>query len=169
MITRQQRAAIVRDFAAAHGGIYDAKAFVAHVAKTGPTHPAYAWFEWDDDEAAYQYRVWQARCFGNDLEIAFRIRTVDHGEIEVVTKTGPLVHAPLDWRDSGGGYRLTDLTNPAHVVEMCAQGARALERIIERYGAVLALRGIDPDATALPLARIIDRLDIVPARVPEPA
>ena len=58
-LLRKQRAEIVKDFCLRHGGVYNPQTFVEEVRSTGPDHPAYELFTWDDTKAAREHRT---RC-----------------------------------------------------------------------------------------------------------
>jgi hypothetical protein len=61
-LSRTQRNQIIREFSANNGGRFDAVAFVEHVRRRGPKHPAYEWFTWNDETAAEAHRIEQARA-----------------------------------------------------------------------------------------------------------
>jgi hypothetical protein len=136
--TKEQRQEIVREFAIRHNGQYDPKLFLQEVRAKGPDHPAYEWFTWDDEKAAREHRLWQARHFASDLKVTFSVEEVGgNRSFSVKSVEVPLVHSPTDGRDDGGGYVLTDASNEAHMQELCRQGANALSAWLRRYkGAV---------------------------------
>lgn len=146
MISRETRQHLIRSYAERNGGVYDPKGFLAEVREQGRNHPAYAWFEWDDQEAAEEHRVEQARRFATGLKVVFSVEQVGGGVVRV---TAPMMHSPLGSRGEGGGYRVTDMTQPAHVDELRAQAARDLEAWRRRYEAVLVADGVMPDVDAL--------------------
>jgi len=138
MFTKEQRQEIVREFAIRHNGQFDPKLFVREVRDTGADHPAYEWFTWDDEKAAREHRVWQAREFARDLKVKFNVENVGgRKDFSVKSVEVPLVHSPTHGREHGGGYVLTEADNEAHMQELCRQGAQALAAWLRRYkGAV---------------------------------
>jgi hypothetical protein len=133
--TKALRQKIVKDFAIKHNGIYNPTLFLEEVRRSGPSHPAYDWFEWDRDRAAAQYQVEQARNFARDLRVSFKVEVINGGRrsIQVRETAMPLVLSPVDGRRSGGGYVLTDENDPAHMIEHCRQAAMALRAWLSRY------------------------------------
>lgn len=155
--TKALRQEIVREFAARHDGRYDPALFVQEVRATGPDHPAYEWFEWRDDKAATDYRLWQAREFVQGLKVSFEIEEIGRKPIKVRAVEAPLMVSPEGSRKTGGGYFLLDPTDPDHMAELCRQGAADLRRWLRRYGAALAHAGgfvtvIEKQAKALEAA-----------------
>lgn len=136
--TKDQRREIVRDFAIRHNGQYDPKLFLEEVRAHGSDHPAYEWFEWDNSRAAKEYRLWQAREFARDLRVTFSVDEIGgKRDFKITQIEVPLVHSPMDGRDDGGGYLLTDVADQAHMAELCRQGASSLASWLRRYqGAV---------------------------------
>jgi hypothetical protein len=148
--TKEMRQKIVEEFAKAHGGAFDAAAFLGEVQQVGEKHPAYGWFEWNKDRAAREYRLDQARDFARGLVIHFEVEKVERGRVKLVTATAPMILSPLAKRDHGGGYFTTDPNDPAHMAELCRQAAQSMRWYISRFsgavtyagGEVIALRGI---------------------------
>lgn len=132
-LSKAARQQIVQDFARRHSGQYDAALFLQEVQAMGPSHPAYDWFEWDAGEAARLYQIEQAREFVRDLRVTFTIQEIGGVPIRVRMSEMPLVMSPLDQRLHGGGYILTDPTNPAHMAEHCLQAIASLESWLKRY------------------------------------
>jgi hypothetical protein len=143
MLTREEKQEIIRDFALRHDGIYHPAAFVDEVAEAGDDHPAFQWFEWDNDIAARHHRVWQARMFAVGLKVQWT-------PIEDISGKKPKVHwtpfavSPVDDRDAGGGYYIADPDNPAHMRELCRQAVTDLERWLNRYESSLIYAGGSP-------------------------
>lgn len=141
--TRALRQQIVRDFAIRHNGHFNPQLFLKEVRATGPDHPAYEWFEWNDADAAHAYRVEQARAFARDLRVTFTIEEVGRGRsITVRQVTMPMVVSPIEGRKDGGGYLLSDPDDSSHMAEHCRQAAVALTAWIERYQAAVFSAGI---------------------------
>jgi len=140
--TKEQRQEIVREFAIRHNGQFDPKLFLQEVRDTGADHPAHAWFTWDDDKAAREYRIWQARQFARDLKVTFSVQDVGGKQSFSVKRVEvPLVHSPTDGREDGGGYVLTDADNEEHMQELCRQGANALAAWLRRYRGAIEYAG----------------------------
>jgi hypothetical protein len=140
--TRAIRQQIVKEFAEQNGGCFDAALFLAHVREVGDAHPAWAWFEWDDDKAALEYRLDQARDFARGLKITFEIQEVHRGKMRITQKSAPLVISPLQSRSNGGGYLVTDPNSPEHLEELRRQAAQSLRWFISRFEGVLDPRAM---------------------------
>ena len=84
----------LREVAAAHDGVLRAADVVAFA--RGPKRRLHACFEWEDGEAAHQYRLWQARQL-------IRVRVIrledDHHLRRAYVSLKP------DRQEAGGGYR----------------------------------------------------------------
>lgn len=140
--TKELRQQIIRDFCLRRNAEFDAKLFEQEVRETGPSHPAYEWFEWDGDRAASEYRVWQARQFANGLKVSFQVEEVGRaGVIRVREVEAPMLVSPTEGRRAGGGYFLTDPENPDHMAELCRQAVIDLNRWLRRYQAALVHAG----------------------------
>lgn len=140
--TKALRQEIVRDFATRHNGQFNPALFVEEVRTKGPSHPAYEWFEWDQDKAAFQYQVEQARNFARDLRVSFKVEEIGRrGSIRVRETVIPMLLSPREHRSSGGGYYLVDPADPDHLHEHCAQAAVALRAWLNRYEAALIHAG----------------------------
>lgn len=137
-LTKAARQEIVREFATRHNGRFNPTLFVDEVRQKGPSHPAYGWFEWNRDTAARQWQIEQARDFARDLRVAFTVEAIGAGRRIVVRQAEmPLVLSPMEGRRSGGGYVLTDETDPEHMAEHCRQAAGALRAWLNRYAAAV--------------------------------
>lgn len=139
--TKAFRQQIIREYAENNGGIFDPAGFLE--ACRDPEHPAHSWFEWDDDKAALEYRLDQARDFARGLKITFEVRTVAGGKMRIRQATAPLALSPIDGRKDGGGYYLTDPQNEAHLEELRKQAAQSLRWFLMRYHSVIEQSGID--------------------------
>jgi hypothetical protein len=151
--TKELRQQIVTDFCASHDGEFNPQAFVKEVGASGPDHPAYGWFIWEDDRAAHQYRLERARMFIQGLRISVKVKPFGRSGTMTV-KEAPLALSPLSDRADGGGYYIFDEDNPEHIRELCRQGAADLERWLERYTLAVAEAG----AKDLPVERLIKAL-----------
>ncbi len=141
--TKEQRQEIVRNFAVRHNGQYNPKLFLEEVRKEGEKHPAYGWFEWNADKAAYEYQLWQAREFAHDLKVSFTVETVGRkGSVKVVQTEMPMVLSPRESRKDGGGYVLSNPADKDHMAEHCYQAAVALRTWLNRYQAALIHAGV---------------------------
>ncbi|WP_267355603.1 MULTISPECIES: hypothetical protein [unclassified Methylobacterium] len=145
--TKAIRQRIVEEFARRHGGSYNAAAFVEEVRKVGPKHPAYGWFEWNSNRAALLYQIEQARDFARDLRVTFSVVVVNNGRrsVQVRETALPLVLSPMDGRQTGGGYVLTDPDDPAHLAEHRRQAATALRSWWSRYQSAAVQAGCSTD------------------------
>lgn len=139
--TRDLRQRIIKEFAEQHGGVFDAAAFLGEVQQVGTSHPAWEWFEWNDDKAAREFRLDQARDFARGLTVRFEIQTVNLGKVTVTTATAPMVVSPIDQRKMGGGYVVHDPNNPTHMAELCRQAAQSMRWYISRFESAVAHAG----------------------------
>ena len=144
MFDKGLRQQIIADFAKRHGGAYDPAAFLAEVKRRGEAHPAFAWFNWSDDAAAHEYRLWQARIFARDLVVKFKVEHVGRGgTIRVIETQAPMIVSPMDGRNDGGGYIVMDPSNPEHVAYLCGEASTAIQSWLKRYGSCLLHVGAD--------------------------
>lgn len=142
--TKAIRTRIVQEFAAQNGGTFDAAKFLEHVKETGETHEAYSWFDWNNDTAAHEFRLNQARSFIRDLRISFTVQDVGRtGLISVRTVEAPLALSPIDGRANGGGYRLINPHSEDSKRLLSAEAASALKSWRSRYEAAVAF--VDAD------------------------
>lgn len=136
--TKEARQEIIRDFCRRRNADFDARLFEQEVREQGAEHPAYEWFEWDADKAATEHRIWQARQFAVGLRVSFKVEEVGRGgAVTVRSVDAPFLLSPGEDRKAGGGYYLTDLSNPEHMTELCRQAAVDLNRWLRRYEAAL--------------------------------
>jgi len=143
MLKKAERQKIVEDFAKRHEGQFDPALFVKEVERRGESHAAYAWFTWDDEEAASEHRLWQARVFAQGITVKFKVEEVGRkGAIRIVESEMPLILSPMAGRNEGGGYILTDPHNEEHMAMLCGEGATALRSWLRRYSAALHIAGI---------------------------
>lgn len=154
--TAAMRQEIIKDFASRNGGMYDAKAFFAEVERTGPTHPAYQWFEWDEQTAAREHNIEQARQFARGLRIVFEVTEYGRsGTMKIRTEEAPFAISPMAGRQAGGGYWLLDPNDPVHMREHCEQAARTLRSWLDRYRSAITYCG----AKETPVERMIEALE----------
>lgn len=144
--TREFRQKIVREFAEEHDGWFDAGAFLSQVRQVGAAHPAYEWFEWNDEKAAQEHRLDQARDFARGLVIRFEVETVRSGTVRLISSEAPLVTSPVERRRAGGGYFLTNPDDPAHMAELCRQAAQSMRWFVSRFEAAVLHAGGDLSA-----------------------
>ncbi len=136
--TKEQRQNIVREFAIRHNGVFNPRLFLDEVRRVGEEHPAFGWFEWDQEKAALAWQVEQARDFARDLRVTFKVEEFRPASaVRVVTREMPLVLSPIDHRHHGSGYVLTNPENPDHMREHCRQAAQALGAWIGRYASAV--------------------------------
>lgn len=141
VFTKALRQKIVEDFARQNNGWFDPRAFLMHVREAGADHPAFEWFEWDDEAAAEAYRIDQARDFARGLVVKFDVRTIERGPVRIAQV--PLVTSPVATRKSGGGYYLTDPQDRGHMAELRRQAATDLRWFIRRYAGAIEAAGGD--------------------------
>lgn len=142
--TKEVREQIVREFAIKHNGTFNPQLFLNEVRETGPDHPAFDWFEWDNKKAAAAYQLEQARSFARDLRVTFRIEEVTGpSQVRIRETPMPMVISPIGTRSKGGGYVLVDPNDPAHIEEHCRQAALTLKQWKDRYEAALSHVNID--------------------------
>ena len=94
--TPEERAEIVAEHLVRHGGVVNTEKFLLEAAD--PEHPAHAYFEWDNSDAAHQFRLSQVRRF-----VIVERPSVVERTIGTVTFVPNLV-SPMSERRRGGGY-----------------------------------------------------------------
>lgn len=157
--SKEQRQEIIREFAVRHNGHFNPRLFVNEVKARGGEHPAYGWFQWDKDKAAHEFWIWQAREFAKDLKVSFSIQEVRRaGSIAVREVTMPFAMSPVYTRGRGGGYIVSDPSDPRHLEELCRQAATDLERWLRRYEAALIFAGGSASAMRKQLAYIESKI-----------
>lgn len=140
--TKELRQEIIRDFCLRRNADFDARLFEQEVREKGAEHPAYEWFEWDGDKAAAEWRIQQARQFATGLRISFKVEEIGRGgSVTVRQVEAPFAISPGVDRKAGGGYFLTDPTNPDHMREFSRQAAVGLVGWLRRYEAALLSAG----------------------------
>jgi len=155
-LLRKQRAEIVKDFCLRHGGVYNPQTFVEEVRSTGPDHPAYELFTWDDTKAAREHRTWQARMFVQGLKLVFQVEhQTPTGRIKIQERDVPLLLSPSSTRQDGMGYYIFDPNDPDHLEELRRQAVVDLKAWLVRYAVALDTAGL----TGQPLERIISILE----------
>lgn len=153
--TRELRQKIVSEFAVKNGGWFDPALFLASVREVGQEHPAWEWFQWDDERAALEYRLDQARDFARGLVVRFEVEEVHRGKMRITERSAPLILSPMGKRKDGGGYFVTDPSSAEHMDELRKQAAQSLRWFISRYEAVLSHVGVG----LAPLERVRALLD----------
>ena len=144
-MTKEERQNIIRDFAGRHNGFFNPAAFVEEIRNVGRKHPAYGWFTWDRNKAAFEYQVWQAREFAVGLRIRFTVEEIGRSKrITIRERIMPFAISPVERRRESVGYYVTDPENPEHMAEFCRQAATALRTWINRYGAAVSHAGGSP-------------------------
>ena len=139
--TKKLRQDIVNDYIAEHGA-FNASEFVDYVREQGASHPAFDWFEWDDEKCAERYRVGQARDFVSGLTVSFSVETVQRSGVSVRVVESPMLVSPMEGRKSGGGYIEVDPLDPMAMGVLAREAASTLQSWLNRYGAVLARWGV---------------------------
>ena len=129
-ITVQQELELIRKQA---GGVLRPSDVVAYA--QDPETALHGKFTWDDDEAAHQYRLWQAREL---------IRVV----VTVLSDGAPAVRAYVslmdDRQEDGGGYRtiLNVLRNPSHRAALLDQAKKDMKRFEQKYKLLEEMAGV---------------------------
>jgi hypothetical protein len=141
-LTSKRRQEIVNEYLSASGANqYVPGEFVEWLSER-PDHPAYGWFEWDDEKAGAAYRTHQARMFVHGLRVNFTVETIGrNGAIKVTALTMPAMLSPMEDRRAGGGYQPSSQDDPGSMEALCDEAARALDAWCRRYHAAVAYRG----------------------------
>lgn len=139
-LTKKERQQIVDDFVERHGK-YEPEAFVEEVAATRGQHPAWTWFTWDNEKAAQDHRIWQARTFVHGLRITYDVELTERGKIKVRQVESPFVFSPIHTRGKGGGYVELDPQSPESMGLFCDEAASSLETWLQRYNGAVAYAG----------------------------
>jgi hypothetical protein len=157
MLTKEQREEILAAYVARHGG-YSAGGFFEEVQTTGPSHPAYEWFEWDVRNGWREHNLFLARQFVIGLTVKIVPGHLGEDRSISVAVTAPMVLSPMSGRNHGGGYVLM---SEEHLDELCRQGATALGSWLTRYRSALEFAGGSPSG----VARIIKTLELASSRM----
>lgn len=152
--TRELRQQILDAFTAEHSGNFDPKQFLWVVRSSNGTHPAWAWFEWNDGKAAEEFRLNQARQFVHGLKVKFEVITTERSVGGVTVREVPAYLSPVSGRSKGGGYFTVDPDDPEHMQELRDQAATALQTWIIRYGPALEAIGSPLDGLTLLVAQL---------------
>lgn len=99
-------------------------------------------FEWDDSEAAYEHRMWQARNLINKVELT--IIRKDPKTKREITITTRQFQSRKSKRYGGGGYESIEdiMRSPKKRAEMVAQVTYELDAYRERYKDLTELNNI---------------------------
>lgn len=136
--TKETRQRILREYLEATGReIFDPADFVNYVRDVGPSHEAFDWFTWEDQIAAGQYRIDQARDFARGLKIRYVIQNEVAGPFNVKQTSAPMLVSPMANRNNGGGYIAFDPEDPAAMLNLRKEAANTLRWFISRYEAAL--------------------------------
>jgi hypothetical protein len=153
IISKGDRQRLSEDYMARHGGVYDPAGFVAEVRETGPKHPAWGWFDFDDVAgAAEQWWISRAREFVQDLRISFRVEEIGRrGKMAIRTVETPLLISPMKGRTTGGGYVswVGDADQEKYIEELRAQTVVDLRAWQKRFGLILLKVGVEADVNRL--------------------
>lgn len=156
-LTRAFRKATIEEFLKSIGrDTYMPEEFLEWIRKR-PTHPAHAFFQWDDVAAAHEHRLDQARDFARGIRILYSEQVIHHAPVRV---SMPQFISPLATRESGGGYIKLDPADPASMELLAEEASRALGAWIRRYEAAAMHRGI----SIAPVKKIAGQL-AVPLRL----
>ena len=150
-ITSAERQRIINDIIE-RDGFFSPRAFVEEVQATKGRHPAWGWFTWDDETAAAEHRVEEARNFARGLRVKWGIEVIDRGKIRVKSYEAPFIISPMQDRKSGGGYVVLNMAdNPGDFQD---EAATALQAWLTRYGGAVIRAGISTKAVENLLARL---------------
>lgn len=154
-ISKEDRERIVREHAKRNGGKFNPAVFRDEVERAGAEHPAYAWFTWDESEAARKHQIWEARMFAQGIKIQFTIETIGKDRvIEVREMEAPLAISPMEERRHDGGYFVFNPKSKQHQAELCQQAARDLTAWLIRYNFALAHVGMDESSVRTIISRL---------------
>ena len=131
-LSHNTRQRIVDEYVLKNGG-WNAESFFVEVRDSGGEHPAWSWFTWDGEKAAFSYNVAEARHFVHGLIVLYEIELVEHGEVIVTYVEGPMVFSPPGNRNWGGGYCKIDVTSETSMGDFCDEASTALHSWIRRY------------------------------------
>lgn len=124
MVTQREKLIALEQIRELNGGVLTPEAVLA--ASREPEAPLHGLFEWNDDAAAEQYRLWQARCLIRSVRI-----TVNRSE----GSTQHRVYVNL--KDDGQAqayHRVVDVVrNPETRAQMVEQVWRELSAMKARY------------------------------------
>ena len=115
-----------------NGGILRAEAVVAAARnKNSPLHPK---FEWDDSEAAEQYRLWQARTLIR-VTVSYTEDDKDKMPVRVFVSLTP------DRKENGGGYRtmVSVMSNREQREQMLTDAHAEMDLFMAKYNALKEL------------------------------
>jgi hypothetical protein len=151
-MTNEQVVVELQRVAAEHGGELKAADVVdAARPETSPLHDS---FEWDDSEAAEQYRLWQARQL-----IRVTVQMLGAGEDAVLSRV--FVSLTTDRTRAGGGYRvmLDVLGDEGQRRQMLSDALEEMKRFRRKYGRLVELTKVFDEmekviATQQPLIKV---------------
>ena len=129
MRSNQALIAELKRIAADHGGELKPEDVVAEARiETSPLHDI---FEWDDTEAAHQYRIWQARQL-----IRVTVTYLPNGEGKTPMRV--FVSLTPDRSREGGGYRATAdvLSNARMRAQLLGDALAEIDRFKAKYSAL---------------------------------
>jgi len=132
-MTNRDRRRELEKIRKAHNGVLEAGHVVE--AASEPSHPLHDAFEWDDTQAAHQYRVWQARQMIRVIVI------FDDTEDEEPTRAYVSLNED---RTGGGGYRATVevMSNAKLRNQLLAEAIQEMEVFQEKYQRLTGLAEI---------------------------
>lgn len=136
-MSRGQIAQELNDLAAQHNGLLKAEDVVRY-AEQHPDSACHQWFTWDNEEAAHQHRLNEARSL---IRVHVRVEELPQSHSKVTVRE--YVSLSSD-RVNGGGYRKLDevVSNGDLLAELLTDALRDLERFKKRYEHLNELRGV---------------------------
>jgi len=157
-LSRKQRQEIIDEYLVESGASrFHPEQFLAWLSER-PDHPAYGWFEWDDERAAAEYRVSQARHFAAGCRIVASMSVVSRGgSVKVVTTMMPAMISPRDGWRNGGGYVPLSADDPVSMDAFCEEAACALDAWCRRYEGAVLHRGGNLTAVRKLVALLAER------------
>jgi len=99
--------------------------------------PLHSQFEWDDSEAAEQYRIWQARQL-------LRVTVEYIGEGDEAVPVRVFVSLSTDRRGDGSGYRVTTavMSDPDYRRQLLADALEEMKRFEKKYADLKELAAV---------------------------
>jgi hypothetical protein len=139
-LTKERRQAIIDGYLAETGSnLFHASAFVDWLSDK-PDHEAYQWFYGSGDEAAArEHRINLARRMASGLRIVVQMSEPTQSVVQIKVREFPAYVSPMSHRRNGGGYQRFDPSDADAMAELRAQGQRALQSWLVRYGGAFNL------------------------------
>lgn len=144
MAANEKMAAVKAELARLHreGGVTLTPARLVDAASDEDS-PLHSLFQWDDTEAAKQYRLWQARRIIGTVYVE-----VVKGQQVPPTRVYVSLKRDRANREDGGGYRrvVDVMASPVLRSELLAEALREFEYFERKYSALKELSGLFAEA-----------------------